>query len=287
MKYRLKNNIEKYDNTFYIIKELLRLLPIIARDVMEKIPENSNFSKNPDDPKEHAERWHQFGIISHTQAFIRAYKDEAHHYFKKWNLELKINAKLYEKIDGITKRELLGISGILHDIGKFARTFKMYDSKLESTYFQHEAKSEILIKKNKMIYSLLNETHKLTENHIDFIARCAGLHFELGKTRNAIKESSLGFTIAFANSRECEKVFKEIATEHPLFKIEIGLLFLYDSLAKTDVRIEVKTDEEIEQKSTEIDLIIAKRNLNPKLKAAIQQLPVNIELVKKYLESVC
>lgn len=287
MKYKLNKHLQGFNDTFYIINELLRLLPIIARDVMEKIPENSNFSKNPDDPKEHAERWHQFGIISHTQAFIQAYKDEVHHYFKKWNLELKINAKLHEKIDNITKRELLGISGVLHDIGKFARTFKMYDSKLEPTYFQHEIKSEILIKQNKVIYNLLKETHNLTENQVDFIARCAGLHFELGKTRNAIKESSLGFTIAFANSQECEKVFKEIATEYPLFKIEIGVLFLCDSLAKTDVRIDAKTDEEIEQKSEKINLIIEKRNLNPKLKVAIQQLPVNIELVRKYLESVC
>lgn len=284
---KLKNSSVKSTCDFYISKELLRMLPEIAREVMEKRPENNNFKENPDDLKEHAERWHQFGIISHTEAFNRSYEFEAQQYFKEWNLESIIHSKMTEQIDGKTKKELLAISGSLHDLGKFARGFIKQDSELFTTYFQHEAKSETLIKESQLVNSLLKGTYNLTEDHIDYIARCAGLHFELGKTRDAVKKTNLGFTMAFANSEECKKVSNEIAIMYPHFKIEIGILFLCDSLAKTDVRIAAKTDMEINQKSKHIDNIIKKRNLNPKLKDAIKQLPVNIEITKMYLKAVC
>lgn len=269
-----------------IYQKLLTRLPEIAKAVMDDRPENDNLKRNPDDPKEHAIRWHQFGIITHTEVFSQSFQNEAQEYFKNWDIDLKINQKLSEQIDGKTKAELLQISIPLHDLGKFARDFKEEDGKLEPTYYGHEAKSEKLIKENESINCLIHKTYGLTHVQVDYIARCAGLHYELGKTRDAAKKTDMGFTIAFANSEQCQKTCKEIAYKYPEFKVEIGILFLCDSLAKTDVRIDAETDEEIEKQTQQIERIIQERNLNPQLIAAIKQLPVNIAIARRYLESV-
>jgi hypothetical protein len=269
-----------------IAKELLALLPMLAKKIIVNRQENRNFINNPDDPKEHAKRWHQFGIITHTRAFYEAYQKEAPKYFKEWDLDFKINTKLSEKIDGREKWELLQISIPLHDIGKFDREIIFRNGQMDTSYYLHEAKSEKLIIENTIVNNLLYEEFNLTDSQIIYIGRCAGLHFELGKTRDAVKKTNLGFTIDFANSKECKNTFDEIFFSYPEFKTEIGILFLCDSLAKTDVRIDAKTDKEIMAKSEEIEVILQKRNLYPGLKAAIKQVPVNLEIAKKYLETI-
>lgn len=269
-----------------IYQKLFAILPDIAKNVIENRHENDNFRRNPDDPKEHVVNWHQFGIITHTLLFFKSFRNEAQEYFKNWNIDSKINQKLLEQIDGTPKAELLQISIIFHDLGKFVRNFKEKDGKLEHNFYGHEAMSEKLIHTNQFIFRLLNETCELTQSQINYIGRCAGLHFELGKARDVARKAILGYSIAFANSEECQKSCMEIASQYPQFKEEIGVLFLCDSLAKTDVRIDAATDEEIENQTQQIERIIQERNLNAQLIGAIKQLPVSIMIARRYLESV-
>jgi len=269
-----------------IYQKLLERLPEVAKTVIDDRSENDNFKQNPDDPKEHDVSWHQFGIVTHTEKFSQFFQTEAQEYFQKWNVDEKINQKLSESIDGKTKAELLHISIPLHDLGKFARGFMEKDGKIKPDYKGHEAKSEKLIRENEQIHDLLQETYGLTEAQIDYIACCAGLHYELGKTRDEAKKTDMGYTIAFAKSEQCQKACNEIAQKFPEFKEEIGILFLCDNLAKTDVRIDAETDEEIEKQTQRIENIIQERNLNSKLVAAIKQRPVNIAIAKRYLENI-
>ena len=267
-----------------IVKELLAKLPELARRVMDDRPENENFRLNPDDPKEHVARWHQFGIITYTGVFSQVYKNEAQEYLKRWKLDSKIEQKLSEQIDGKSKGELLHISIVFHDLGKFARNFKEKNGKLSHNFYGHEATSEKLINEDEFIYNLLSKTYELTPKQIVYIGRCAGLHFELGKARDATRKTDMGYTIVFANSDACQESCKEIADIFPEYNVEIGILYLCDSLAKTNVRIDAESDEEIEEQTEKIEQIIKERNLNPYLIGAIKQLPVNLAIVRKYLK---
>lgn len=270
--------------TEIIVKQLLDKLPELARRVMDDRPENENFRLTPDDPKEHVAQWHQFGIITHTGVFSQVYKNEAQEYLKTWKLDSKIGEKLSEQVDGKSKGELLHIGIVFHDLGKFARNFKEKNGKLSHNFFGHEATSEKLINEDEYIYNLLSKTYKLTHQQIVYIGRCAGLHFELGKGRDATRRTDMGYTIAFANSEACQESCKAIADKYPEFNVEIGILYLCDSLAKTDVRIHAESDAKIEEQTEKIEQIIKERNLNPHLIGAIKQLPVNLAVVRKYLE---
>lgn len=274
------------DNLEDIHHELFAVLPEIAKTLIEDRPENENFKRNPDDPNEHVVNWHQFGIITHTLFVLKSFHAEVPEYLKKWNINLKINKKLQEKVDGKSKSELLKVSIIFHDLGKFVRNFKEKDGKVEHNFYGHEALSEKLIVEDEFIYRLLLDKYEFSQGQIKYIARCAGLHFELGKARDAARKATQGYSIAFANSKQCQKSCIEIASKFQQFKEEIGILFLCDSLAKTDVRIDAETDEEIEKKTQHIENIIQERNLKPELIAAIKQLPVSVVIARRYLESV-
>jgi hypothetical protein len=127
------------------------------------------------------------------------------------------------------------------------------------------------------------EAHGLTDVQLQYIARCAGLHYELAKVRDTARRLDRGYTIAFANSDPFLEAGNEIAHKFSEFQIELGILFLCDSLAKTDIKIIAENDRDIEAQIPHIESILQKRNLNPALLAAIKQIPVNIAIVRQYL----
>lgn len=277
----MNNNINE------ITDFLLERLPDIASRIIEEIPVNKNFLKNPDDPQEHVVNWHQFGIITHTRVVLEAYIKDTPKFYDQWKVRDKINNKLCVKIDGKTKHDLIKIGIILHDIGKFARNFKNENGKIEHNFYGHESISEtFIISEDSFIHDLLKNTLLLTIPQIAYIGRIAGLHFELGKSRDASRRSIHGYSISFSKSKECEKICLAIASQFIDFKEEIGILFLCDSLGKTDIRINAESDERIEQQRAFIYQVLAKRELNPILMAAIMQLPVNIAISKRYLHII-
>ncbi len=269
-------------------QKLLKQLPQLGKLFIENIPENRNFRKNPDDPFEHHHKWHQFGIITHTAKFLEYFNTQAQDYFTQWGIDKEIKEKMSEQIDGMTKEDLLRIAIVLHDLGKFERDFEEKNGKLEPDYKGHEKRSEKFIKENDKVQEVLKDEYKLTDAQIEYIARCAGLHYELGKVRSVAKKTPEGFTIAFAKSEGCKKASREIGDKFPDYKIEVGILFLCDSLAKTDVRVaaKAKTDLEAEAMAEEIKEVIEDRSLNPKLISAIKQVALNNEIAKTYLTTI-
>jgi hypothetical protein len=177
---------------------------------------------------------------------------------------------------------------VLHDLGKFERDFEEKDGELEPDYKGHEKRSEKFILENEQIYDLLKQKYGLTEKQIQYIARCAGLHYELGKVRKVAKESPGGFNLNFVKSEKCRQACQKIAADYPDFKFEIGILFLGDSLSKTDVMTAAgaKTDREIEDLTDKAKKVIKERKLNPNLIKTVLQVPIETEMARVYLKEV-
>lgn len=268
-----------------LVQVLLDRLPELAVLVMEDRPENANFRRNPDDPREHFTNWHQFGIVTHTHRVVDVYENEVWDCLGSWGIAAAVERILSNTIDGVSKKELLAISLPLHDLGKFARDIRYVGSGWIPDFDDHEAKSERLILAEGPVRNLLR-AHGLAEDQVRYVARCAGLHFELGQMRYEARHSAAGYTLAFVSSERCRLECRRIARRFPEFAPEIGVLFLCDSLAKTDIAIEVQTDEEIEMHTEWIKAEIQERGLDPRLIAAVKQRPVNIAVARTYLEMV-
>lgn len=65
--------------------------------------------------------------------------------------------------------------------------------------------------------------------------------------------------------------------------MEIGLLFLNDSLAKTEIFPKASTDAEIENQTERLKKIIKKLGLNTKIVNVAKQVPVNMAVAKAYI----
>ena len=272
-----------HEDGLLIFSKAFDFLEENASRFIKDTPENQSFIEHPDASIEHKPEWHHFGIITHTRRFADHFESTMQQYLREWGIDQKINAYLDEKIDGISKKELLRLSIPFHDVGKLAgRYFKMKDGKPVAHYNGHEKLSEELIRRDGIIRQFLSSMG-LTDSQIDYVATCAGLHYELGKIRDIPKKNGNGFTIAFTQSQQCKEYCLACMEEHPDFKVEMGVLYLCDSLAKTDIILDVYTDEEIAAKSDDVARMVAGLNLHPNLSSAIKQLPVNIAFARTYL----
>src|SRR3989344_3823308 len=272
-----------------IIKSLWEKFPEIAKGLIKQKQDlsdkrNQSFLENPDSPLEHEPRWHQWGIITHTKMFESFYRQEIPKYLESWGLSDRVAEQMSSEIDGMKKDQLLNISIPLHDLGKFTdrRFVKKPDGSLGPTFAGHEATSGKIVRTPEFSGMLKGE-YGLTDKQIEYVARCAELHYVLASIRDGAKMSPGGFTLEFAQSDKIRGQAESLMAEYDDFKLEIGLLYLADSLAKTDIRIDAKNDQEIKAATPSIEETLKSRNLNPNLINAVKQLPVNIAAVKTYL----
>jgi hypothetical protein len=134
-----------------------------------------------------------------------------------------VHAVLQEQVDDASKCELLRISILLHDIGKFAARYR-------GTYRFHFTRHEEL--SGRIIRSELDlGRFGLTLCQIEYIARTAEDHFVLGLVRKRAREEG-AFDRAYTESESFARVCHAIKAEHRDDFVEIGVLFLGDSLAK-------------------------------------------------------
>jgi len=279
-------------------RQLFARLPDMARQMMSKHVDagdhrNRAFLENPDSPAEHAPKWHQWGIITHTKMFGAAHEKDVQRYLQQWGVKRLVDHHLDQKIDGQPKRDLLRAGIALHDLGKFThRTFEENpDGSYGTTFTDHEAKSGELIRDPEFSDSLKRD-YGLTDNQVEYVARTAELHFTLGILRSKAKGHG-AYNMDFPNSPAFPAMAREIMKQHPGYELEMGLLFIGDSMAKTNIRIDASTDEEIEAQHHDIEQTIQRKlaalpeghKFNPKLIQAAKQLPVNIAVGKKYLET--
>jgi hypothetical protein len=273
--------LKKYSMYLDSIDSLSKL----AFSLIPEGKENNKFRNNPDCRLEHQPNWHEFGIITHTLKALEHYQKKSIALLYGWNIWEPIKVYLSENVGGVQKRDLLAISIVLHDIGKFKRKLKRKSGNWTPSYTGHEKMSEFMIMNDSRVTSFLH-TFSLDEEQIIYIAKCAGLHFELGKLRKEIKNSGK-YDFSFLHSDACEKMCRLIALDHPQYRLELGVFFLCDSLAKTDVNVVTDSTKSIVIETQESVLAkILARGLPLAFQEAVRQKPVNIELAKRYLEVV-
>ncbi len=281
---QFNNQPEKSEKIEEIIESFYKRFPIIAKDLIKKNQDlsdekNKKFLDNPDDPSQHEPRWHQWGIITHTKMFEKAYNEETLKYLEQWGIYNEVQNQMSEEIDSVSKDQLLRIAILFHDLGKF--TTRKIKEKLFS-FKEHEIASGEIIRSSEFS-AMLKQEYNLTDAQIEYIAQCAELHYVFGVIRDQAKKSN-GYNFAFIQSDEFKEQIKQILTQYPNFQLEIGLLFLADTLGKTDIRIEGKDDEEIESQEAAINKILEVKGLDPNFINGIKQLPVTCAIMEIYLK---
>lgn len=265
-------------HTTEIVKAILDEYPSVARQIIQQyqdmsLPVNQSFARHPDDPAEHETRWHQFGIITHSERFQQILAHEVPAYLQKWSLWREVQKVLLAQIDGKSKWDLLQVTAVLHDVGKFAAR------QPGKGFRDHEVFSGQLI---RTTLKPLLKTYSLTEAQIEYIARTAELHYELGKIRRKAKKT--GYTIAFTQSQAFKDGVQTIQQQYPDFALEIGLLFLPDSISKTEIAATGETDAEVAGQQKALEKKMTEAKVNPIFINAAMQLPINIKVAEEYLK---
>jgi hypothetical protein len=205
-------------------------LPVLARDVIRTHLDtaetnNSKFLDYPDQRDQHQTQWHQWGILTHTRVFLRLYENEVPERLKIWGLWEPTRAWLAQTVDDVARWDLLKISILLHDIGKFgSRTVGSGGFHFAG----HEKLSGEIIRTELHLDRL-----GLTPDQVAYVALTAEDHFVLALARK--KARQLGnFTLDFPQSKEFREIARTTQISHPEDFVEVGVLFLGDSMAKAD-----------------------------------------------------
>jgi hypothetical protein len=279
----------------HILETLRRTLLDAARGLVHQDPLFSKLSEeeqerelcymaDPDSSAGHSPRWHQYGILTHSEEFRKFIETEAPKLTREWGIVDVADAAQSQEIDGVSKADLLQVVSLLHDMGKFtARKLELQeDSTTLARFDRHEEHSRDIIQ-GDLKEMLLNLD--LSEAQIEYIATCAEYHFELGKARKAAieEDGKNNYTIEFAKSDEFKSVAQDIIDAHPDFALEIGLMFMADSFSKTEVAAKADTDEEIAMQKEKLEQEIKDKSLSPRLINQALQQPVNVEIGKQYL----
>ena len=271
-----------------IIRELWTELPTIARGLIAEAWRHAEkryraFLESPDSAREHEPKWHQWGIITHTQMFQQHYERQVPRYLKRWGVSELVARKLARRIDGVSKSDLLRISIPLHDLGKFFVRLWRLDAdtpsdvlKFKVKFSEHDKASGRIVRR-PAFRRMLEARFGLTERQVEYIAKCTERHYEFGKMRDRAKESRLGFTLRFARSPSMLKECRRLLRENRGFQLEIALLFLADSLAKVAASPVIRTKRQIERE-------LRRMRPNRTLPDALMQAPVHIAACERYLK---
>lgn len=292
----LQHYLENLWPSQLITKALYSYLPGEARKLIQsdrytdhEDPYRNAFAKEPNNPLMHESNWHQWGIISHTIRTGIAFEREVPQLLEHWfgqELAASRFGLTEEKIGHLSKLDLLKMSVPLHDLGKFTerryKGMKPDGRRPDFGFTGHEAASGQIVRARQDQFA---QTFFLTKDQIEYLARCAELHYELGKVRARAQKSAAGYSLAFTNSPAFSEAARAIAASQPGFEREMGIFFLADSLGKIELRtaLGARTDEELAGKLPLVQAELAQRDLEPALAKAALQLAVNVRAAERYL----
>ncbi|HEX6506483.1 MAG TPA: hypothetical protein VF221_02520 [Chloroflexota bacterium] len=198
---------------------------VIRRYLDMSDPANRAFLASPDGRQHHQTEWHQWGILTHTRVFLRHFDEDIPRLLREWGVWELVERWLERPIDGVPRWDLLRVSILLHDIGKFGARKHGRD---RYHFARHEELSGHIIRRELDLAG-----YGLTPAQIEYIAHTAEDHFVLGHLRKRSRD--LGrYDERFVESAEFERLAHDIKRHHPDDYVEVGVLFLGDSLAKAD-----------------------------------------------------
>jgi hypothetical protein len=198
---------------------------VIRRHLDVERDDTADFLAHPDARSQHQTQWHQWGIITHTRIFLRHLEGDVSTLLAEWGLLPAVDAVLCLTIDGASRWELLRITVLLHDIGKFGARFR---GRERFHFTGHERLSGTIIREELDLEGL-----GLSPAQVEYIARTAEDHFVLGLLRKRARERGQ-YELGFTNTPEFVRLCVEIREAHPDDFVEVGVLFLGDSLAKVE-----------------------------------------------------
>lgn len=204
---------------------------------------------------------------------------------ERWGISEPAAAVLNEAIDGVSKEKLLQIVAEVHDVGKFTarQVTQAPDGSIQAHFTDHEAHSGDIVRNGlkETFYNL-----GFSEAQIEYVARCAELHFELAKVRRTAKGSDEGFTLDFARSDAGRKAMADIIAAYPDYALEIGLMFIADTLGKAEVYAVIDDNGEehdIAAQKESLERELSSKGLPQSLIGHALQMPANIEIARQYL----
>lgn len=247
---------------------LERCLPEIIQEIAKEYGVTP-YAKNPYFLDSRLNKWHQFGLLTHTKKVRAAFLDEIPILLKAWNLN---------SLEDLYDKNLFEASIPLHDLGKI---ISYWD---KSTIRGHELLSKNLIRENFLINKL--KLLGLSKEQIGYISDCVETHYALGKEIRDVLNYNQKFTLEDLLGEEVNRLCKSLENKYPALKTEIGVFYLCDSLGKIDIRINAGNDDEIIQQESDIIKKLTQKNLPENLKYAVMQLPVNIKLAEVYLRKI-
>lgn len=213
-----------------VAAEIDRALPDLARRVIAahldlSNPHNAAFYEHPDAREHHQMNWHQWGIISHTRILLQHFESTLPPLLEEWGLRQAVDRILQAPIDGVSKWSLLRVSILLHDIGKFAARRR---GRNRFHFSGHERMSGRIVRTEIDL-----SARGLSDAQAEYVAVTAEDHFVLGEIRRRMRdlgEYDMSWVCGPAFAREAAA----IRVAHPDDAVEIGVLFLGDSLAKAN-----------------------------------------------------
>jgi hypothetical protein len=314
--------ISNPDNSFHA----KRYKDIFTTEQLKQIQEQ--FNRGIDDP--HHPDWHPYSIQEHTTKVFEV--------FSEWVLgkgafakQIQINPKvsndlksyMVSTIGDKTRLELLAVAIVFHDLGKYLPTVRFKNGELESmpknlgslkqkedllfSHKGHEAISGDMIKDSSNFFGKSLVENGFSKEQIKYIADLARIHFEFGHVRNDAKETSLGYNMDFVTnqdlvSRSFTSLFTEASNKelNKKYPLEVGLLFLLDSLGKVPMLPEsiytsqaIQSQEELDALKPQILKYMNDHHEAPKggdkdffstFQMGIMQLPINIALSLSYFD---
>ena len=268
-------------NTNEIVKDLEEKLPIIGRNIARESTRLTDgfqrrFIQRIDSPWEHYPRWHQWGIVSHSLKAAEYWANEQFTEDVPKQSQEALYTTLNQEIEGIAKQDLIHISLVLHDLGKFNKGWD--EEKFD--FNGHEEDSQRIILEGP-VTGLLSG-YSLTSKQINYVANCAGKHFELGYLRREAKLSPLEYTQEWINSSDFNTAVEKKLPDFRGYEPEVGLMYLADSWAKVDPSFL----HEAEGSRDRAKQLIYKSWKPEVLVDAVMQQPVSMAVGRKYLEIV-
>ncbi len=282
-----------------IIHTLQEKLPIWGAELVrshldQKQPYNVSFATDLDNPKHHKPEWHEWGILTHTKKVLEAFELECLSYLETWgwnNIETEWANEYYMKSSPsrYTHRELMTIAIILHDLGKFTNRHlskiqtNTYTNYPDFSFGLHEVASERIIHSDLVRPTLIELG--LHPEEVYYIGRLTALHYELSKIRERAKQSQEGFCTTYLMSQQYEKECRLLLRSHSPFAIELGIIYLADTLGKTSYRL---TPEEIGQSGTEtkVKTSLVEHAIDPRHLNSAITLQVGVLATKRYFDTV-
>lgn len=263
-------------------------LPGIARGLVESArypehPKNARFLADPDDPAEHETRWHQWGVITHTRMFERHYNETVPSLLSRWNVRAAVERSLGREVEGAPRSGLLRLSIPLHDLGKFAvRQVRLARNGRTAVSFKHhEEESGRIVRRD--LGPLLKGELGLSGAQFEYVAECAARHYELARVRDALKGAGT-YDLAHVRTPRFGRLCLDLAEANAGYELEIGLLWLADSLAKVGAHFEAETDRELAARAPEIRAAAAALDPSRDLFEPVRQTAVNTAVAEVYLK---